>query len=240
MSTLLSPLRKMLRRKTDPVQLLARLAPAGLGLHRLVHVGAHLGQERHRYEALGYRDILWIEGAPDVHARLAESLAAHQQERARQGLAKVQHRSVCALLTDRDGDEAALREFSNDGMSSSIFAATATLKERWPELGETGRLQTARTRTLDGLLAELGLGPVDLLVVDVQGAELLVLKGAVQTLAQVKAVVSEVSTQALYDGGVLFDELRDFLRGHGFEAMSAPRRHGDMLFVHTQRTGIRP
>lgn len=237
---MLQQLRKMLRRKADPVQLLARLAPAGLQLTRLVHVGAHLGQERHRYEALGYRHILWVEGSQSVHARLAESLARHVAERAQAGAAVVEHRSACALLTNREGDEVPLREYSNDGMSSSIFSATDTLRERWPELHETGRLQATRTRTLDGLLAELGFGPVDTLVVDVQGAELLVLEGARATLGQVKAVVSEVSTQPLYEGGVLFPELCAFMRSQGFEPMSVPRRHGDMLFVHPQRTGIRP
>ena len=230
----------MLRRKTDPVQLLARQAPAALGLARLVHVGAHLGQERHRYEALGYRQMLWVEGSQSVHERLAQLLAQHMADRAAKGLPHVEHRSVCALLTDRDGDEAALREFSNDGMSSSIFAATYTLKARWPDLHETGRLQATRTRSLDGLLDELGFGDVDTLVVDVQGAELLVLRGAVRTLSTVKAVVSEVSTQPLYAGGVLYPELAAFLQAHGFVSMSVPRRHGDMLFVHPQRTGIRP
>lgn len=231
---------KILRRKADPLGLLARVAGPGLTLNSLVHVGAHLAQERHAYEALGYKRMLWIEAAVDVHARLAESLAGHMAQRRAASLPEVQHHTTCALLTDREGEEVALREFSNDGMSSSIFAATSTLTQRWPELSETGRLQTARTRTLDGLLADLGFGAVDVLVVDVQGAELLVLKGATHTLAQVKAVVSEVSTQALYEGGVLFAELREYLRGHGFEAMSTPRRHGDMLFVHTQRTGIHP
>lgn len=231
---------KILRRKADPLGLLARTARPGLELASLVHVGAHLAQERHAYEALGYRRMLWIEGASDVHARLAESLAEHVAQRRAAGRAEVQHETACALLTDRDGDEVALREFSNDGMSSSIFAATGTLKQRWPDLAETGRLEPARSRTLDTLLAERAFGAVDVLVVDVQGAELLVLKGATQTLGQVKAVVSEVSTQALYEGGVLFDELRAFLHSHGFEPMSVPRRHGDMLFVHPQRTGIRP
>lgn len=233
-------LRKILRRKADPLALLACTGRLGLELASLVHVGAHLAQERHAYEALGYRRMLWIEGANDVHARLAESLAEHMAQRRAAGQPEVLHETACALLTDRDGDEVALREFSNDGMSSSIFAATGTLKQRWPDLAETGRLQPARSRTLDTLLAERGFGSVDVLVVDVQGAELLVLKGATHTLAKVKAVVSEVSTQALYEGGVLFDELRAFLRSHGFEPMSVPRRHGDMLFVHPQRTGIRP
>lgn len=237
---LLTSLKKVARRKTDPVQLLHRLAPAGVVLSRLVHVGAHLAQERQRYEALGYRRILWVEGARDVHARLAESLAAHAAERARQGQPPVEHLTACELLTDREGDEVTLREFSNDGMSSSIFSATETMKARWPEVRETGRRESIRSRTLDGLLHDMAFGPVDTLVLDVQGAELLVLRGAARTLAQVKAVVSEVSTQPIYDGGVLFPELRDFLRLHGFESMSAPRRHGDMLFVHTDRSGIRP
>jgi len=236
----LRSLRRLLRRKTDPLRLLARKAPPGLRLRTLVHVGAHLGQERHAYEALGYTDMLWIEGSARVHAQLAESLAAHVAERKAAGVSDLRHQTVCALLAAREGEELALREFSNDGMSSSIFGATAALRERWPAVRETGREERVRTRTLDGLLAELGFGPVDLLVVDVQGAELLVLQGAERTLGQVKAVVSEVSSQPFYDGGVLFPQLQAFLLERGFEAMSAPRRHGDMLFVHPQRAGFGP
>jgi FkbM family methyltransferase len=237
---MLSHLRKVLRRKSDPVQLLARLAPAGLALERLVHVGAHLGQERHRYEALGYIKVLWIEGSQSVHDRLVKSLAEHTAERIATGQPEVEHISVCALLTDRDGDTAVLREFSNDGMSSSLFAATDTLKARWPDLHETGQHQTTLSRTLDGLLNDLQFGNVDTLVVDVQGAELLVLRGSLRTLSNVKAVISEVSTQPLYAGGVLFPELAAFLQAQGFLPMSVPRRHGDMLFVHPERTGIHP
>ena len=236
----LRALRRLLRRKADPLRLLARKAPPGLQLRTLVHVGAHLGQERHGYEALGYRDMLWIEGSERVHAQLAESLAAHVAERRAAGVTDLRHQTVRALLAAREGEELALREFSNDGMSSSIFGATDTLRERWPAVHETGREERVRTRTLAGLLAELGFGPVDVLVVDVQGAELLVLQGAERTLQQVKAVVSEVSTRPFYDGGVLFPQLRAFLSEHGFEAMSAPSRHGDLLFVHPQRSGVRP
>jgi FkbM family methyltransferase len=236
----LRSLRRLLRRKTDPLRLLARKAPPGLRLRSLVHVGAHLGQERHAYEAMGYRNMLWIEGSERVHAQLAESLAAHVAERRAAGLTDLHHQTLRALLASRDGEELALREFSNDGMSSSIFSATDTLRERWPALRETGREERVLTRTLDGLLAELGFGPVDVLVVDVQGAELLVLQGARSTLGQVKAVVSEVSTRPFYNGGVLFPQLQAFLHESGFEAMSTPRRHGDMLFVQPQRAGFGP
>ena len=60
---------RVLRRRADPVMLLKRIAAPNLELRTLVHVGAHLAQEREKYEACGYRDILWIEGSPDIHDR---------------------------------------------------------------------------------------------------------------------------------------------------------------------------
>jgi FkbM family methyltransferase len=236
MKLLPQSLRKALRRKADPLGLLVVESRGRPPATRVVHVGAHLAQERGYYESLGFKEILWIEGSPSVHARLERTLAEHQAS----GRAKAQHRSVCALCTDRDGDLLGLRQFSNDGMSSSIFAAGAALRERWPQVQETGASEQVPSSTLDALLQRLDCPAPDVLIVDVQGAELLVLQGAAQTLARVRAVVSEVSTQALYEGGVLYPELAAFLAGHGFVPMSVPRRHGDMLFVHPQRAGMQP
>lgn len=233
-------LRQALRRTRKPLGLLARHAPSSLELRTVVHVGAHLGQERHRYEELGYRDILWIEASESVHAELATILSSHMAELKAAGVTSVRHRSVCALMTDTDGAEVALREFSNHGASSSIFSSTNAMRARWPEVRETGRTELYRTQTLDALLDGLGFGQVDLLVADVQGAELLVLKGAQRTLATAKAVICEVSTTPLYEGGVLYPELAAFLEAHGFEPMSTPRFHCDMLFVHPGRAGFRP
>ncbi|MCC9656895.1 FkbM family methyltransferase [Rhodopirellula halodulae] len=215
---------KYSRRKIDPIDLLQRLTE-GKGEYRsLVHVGAHLGQERSNYESKGYRKILWIEGSEEIHAKLASLLLKHD--------GPAEHSTACALLSDRDGDELGLRCFSNDGMSNSIFAPADQLKQRWPTVQETGEVEVQRSVTLDRLLADTPFSQnCDVLVVDVQGAELLVLKGGLATLQRVKAVVCEVSTVPYYDGGVLFDELNQFMESHGFQAMSTPRRHGDMLFM---------
>jgi hypothetical protein len=65
----------------------------------------------------------------------------------------------------------------------------------------------------------------------VQGAELLVLRGGQSVLGQAKAVVVEVSRRRFYEGGVLYPELRRYLKAHGFyEAQRAPR-HGDQLYL---------
>ena len=225
---MINQIRKYLRRKVDPVDLLHRIAPQSLSLKTLVHVGAHLAQEIEQYESHGYQRIMWIEASAQVHANLVDKLNRHE--------GTAEHFTKCALLTDQDGDEVELREFSNDGMSSSIFSPTDNLSARWPDVTETGQTETIRSSTLDTLLADTPFADAcDLLVVDVQGAERLVLQGAAKTLANANAVICEVSTVPYYEGGVLFDELADLLKTHGFGPMATPRRHGDMLFMRSNQ-----
>ena len=223
--------RKMIRRKVNPVSLLHTLNPSGSPLRKLIHVGAHMGQERHLYESCGYDEVLWIEGSPSVHARLTESLNEHTNGT---GVSEsgTRHHSVCSILSEKSGEDIKLLEFSNDGESSSMFPPTSETQKRWPHVTTTGRNEVVRSRTLDEVAEECGiLQSADVLIVDVQGAELLVLKGADQVLRNVKAVISEVSTVPYYDGGVLFPELNSFLETKGFCSMSVPRKHGDMLFL---------
>ena len=226
-SPLLNFIRMYLRRKKEPLQLLRRLAPTDLKLETLVHVGAHLAQERHLYEKCGFKSVLWIEGSPEVYARLSKVLEQHN--------GAAEHEARCALLTERDGDEVSLLAFSNDGLSSSIFSPTSELRKRWPHVDVTGAAESVVSRTLDTLLSGTAFANrCDVLVVDVQGAELLVLKGAESTIAMANAVIVEISTRPFYDGGVLYPELKAFLESRGFTAMAAPCRHGDMLFLRNE------
>lgn len=82
-----------------------------------------------------------------------------------------------------------------------------------------------------------GFENADLVAADVQGAELMVLKGATSLLATAKAVIVEVSLQRFYDGGVLQPELRAFLRQHGFIEVRRPPNHGDQLFLRKSLFG---
>ena len=56
-----------------------------------------------------------------------------------------------------------------------------------------------------------------LLKLDVQGYELNVLRGAIETLKSCAYVYAECSEVALYDGQALRSEVEAFLRGHGFK-----------------------
>lgn len=219
-----------LEKPRDPLVLLREGLCDRLGLKTAIHVGAHFGEERDAYEALGLTDVLWVEASRSVYQELVERLAKPTGRSTR-------HVAVNSFASEKAGDEVVLRQFSNEGASSSIFPATALFRETWPQVSETGGSEEVGTDTLDHIAMVNGFQNADLLAADVQGAELMVLKGATSLLATAKAVIVEVSLQRFYDGGVLQPELRAFLRQHGFIEVRRPPNHGDQLFLRKSLFG---
>lgn len=106
-------------------------------------------------------------------------------------------------------------------MCSSLYPPNEDLLCRFNDLGEVASLDhTTRiqTTTLDQYCAENNISGVDFLQVDVQGADLLVLKGAQQILdSSTLAVQVEVEFQELYSGQPLFADLDTWMRAQGFK-----------------------
>jgi FkbM family methyltransferase len=104
----------------------------------------------------------------------------------------------------------------NFPMTSSLFEPNTPLLAKFQNLEnlvQVVRVCPAETKRLDDLAETAG---VDLLKLDVQGAELLVLQGAVERLKGVLVVHTEVEFVPLYKHQPLFAEIDAFLRGHGF------------------------
>lgn len=78
-----------------------------------------------------------------------------------------------------------------------------------------------RLTTLDTLMAEAQWkDKVDLLKIDVQGAELLTLRGAESTLPRVRFLLTEVSFAPHYEGACVFAQVYNFLTERGFRLFS--------------------
>jgi len=69
---------------------------------------------------------------------------------------------------------------------------------------------------LDDLCAEQGIATIDLIWMDLQGAELLALQSAGTLLDKVRYIYTEISHRPIYSGQCLFDEVDAFLTGRGF------------------------
>ncbi len=207
--------------------LMQRLAPVDL----IVHVGAHWAEDAAFYEACGARTVVWIEADPDTYTGLRQALA-------RRGGA-TRHLTENALVSATAGEVAAFHRFNGDGSSSSMHTSTTTYRTRFPDSQETGEVLQLRTRTLPEILAghdvEVAAATRPMLVVDVQGHELAVLRGLGRGLAAFSLCKCEVSRVAMYEGGAMFTEIDAHMKASGFRLAShryiQVPRHGDVLYL---------
>lgn len=87
--------------------------------------------------------------------------------------------------------------------------------------------------TADKWFQSVGEPTIDLLWLDLQGAELGVLKKGLNMLEHTKVIHIEVSRKPLYAGGVTYKEIRRFLESLGFKQrkLRMPVRSGNAIFV---------
>jgi FkbM family methyltransferase len=185
----------------------------------LIHVGANIGQEREIYAAQGL-EVLWIEPIPQTFAQLQENIRGFAHQEAVQG-----------LVTDRDDSEYEFFVSDNGGESSSILPMEQHA-QMWPEVSIVGSIMT-RSVTLPTLLRreKMDLASYQALVLDTQGSELLVLKGAEEIIEQFRFIKIEVPDFQAYRGCVVDRELSAYMNAHGFREMARER------FGHVQGVG---
>lgn len=209
----------------------------------VVHVGAHFGEEAARYEWWGARRVVWIEAEPVIFKELKRRIDNRRDavpgllQRMRV-LPPTRHILINALVGDADGGSADFHLFNNEGASNSMFKMMRGEGDKFASVLETGEVLRLPVNTLDTTLKAAGVEPgsVGVLVLDVQGAELMCLKGAAQTLASARYLEAEVSVRPVYDGGVLLSELEPWLEQRGFARRTRLRKeHMDAIFVRSGR-----
>lgn len=169
----------------------------------VVHVGASDGQERGTYAERGLY-VLWVEPIPQVYERLLLNISGDRRQTA-----------LCSLVTDRDGQTVTLNVASNNGKSSSIFQL-ADHEKIWPDVSFIGAIEKTSV-TLDTIMAGAAQNKYDALVLDVQGAELLVLRGAEQCLQNFRYVRCEAWNFEAYKGCCRLSDIVDHLTHRGFK-----------------------
>ena len=95
--------------------------------------------------------------------------------------------------------------------ASSLFKATGN----YPHEKYVQDEIKVKCHRLDTIIKN-GIPPPDLIWMDLQGAELLALKGLGESINTVKLIYTEVSYQEMYSGQVLYNELNRFLTGNQF------------------------
>ena len=170
----------------------------------IIHVGANEGQERDLY-AEHNLSVLWVEALPTVYAILDANLTTYPRQRA-----------VQALVTDKAGQRHIFHVSSNIAASSSIYNF-ALHRDIWPDVVFTHDVELI-SDTLDAIIKRQEFRKsADALVMDVQGAELLVLLGAEKLVKQVRYIKTEAADFNSYEGGTNVNELIVHLTKCGFD-----------------------
>lgn len=100
-----------------------------------------------------------------------------------------------------------------------------------------------KTITLNSLIKQDFLQHnFELLVLDTQGAELKILKGSDKLLENpIRYIYTEISEEALYEGGCTFEEITEFLKPYGFKLKNMFLNHknwGNAFYIKEYLTEI--
>lgn len=163
----------------------------------IVDVGANEGEwSQHAHS-------LW----PGATILMLEADSQHEKS-LREGAEKIHGSVTIGVFSSKEGD------------TVDFYAGGDTGNSMFKENSEhfTNDVPVRKTTlTIDGVVRRSGVGkPVDILKLDIQGAELLALQGATKVLSEATFVQVEASTIVYNDGAPCHFQVEAFLREKGF------------------------
>ena len=171
-----------------------------LNIDNIAQFGAHLGQEINILMNIANNKIYLFEPQKDIFEKLITKTS--------------QHENIFAFnygLGSEKSNKYLFVDLENEGQSASIFEPKEHLNI-FPNINfDLENKKEIKIETFDSLNLR-----VDLICIDIQGAELDALKGAANSLQFTKCLTVEVSRDELYKNQPLLKEIDDFLNKKNF------------------------
>jgi len=166
----------------------------------VLHVGANNGREAALYQSFNL-SVLWIEPIPEIYKELKKQISKLENQIA-----------LNELIVDEDGKEYMFNIANNNGASSSLFDFSGH-KDIWPDVKFIGSMPLNGI-SLGTLYDRKKIEPnkYQVLVIDVQGSELLVLQGAREWLSEFEFIHLEVANFDSYKNGCTTTDIEAFMR----------------------------
>ena len=185
----------------------------------IIHMGAHRGGEAPIYDWFQKKTI-WIEANPKIIPDLKDNISQYPHQ-------KVVH----ALIGEKDDENFEFYISNNDAASSSIYQFG---KDNADQNLKMENKINIKSQKFDSIIEKekIEISDYNFWVIDLQGSELLALKGALKSLKKCKSILVEISKNEYYLDAVKWDELKSFLNENNFFQKWEPiEAHTDVLFV---------
>jgi FkbM family methyltransferase len=124
-------------------------------------------------------------------------------------------------------------EWNYGNKSSSLLGPAIGIEKEYAWLAFKEKIKVERKR-LDGFCRDMKIDTIDFIHMDVQGAELHVLRGAGEFLHRIRLIWLEVENVELYASQPLKQEVQEFMKEHGFIKLkdTVDSVSGDQLYIN--------
>jgi FkbM family methyltransferase len=204
----------------DPFEIYNIISSNNIHICGVFHIGAHECEELYFYNTLGLdnTDVLWIEAIPSKVDKAMQ-----------RGIPNMYN----AVITDKD-DEDIVFNISNNGQSSSVLEF-GTHSQEHPDCVYVDKIQQ-QSITIDTFFQRnnIDASKYNFWNFDIQGAELMALKGAIQSIQHAELLYLEVNEKELYKNCGLIDEIDMFLSIYNFKRVltrMTPHGWGDAIYI---------
>jgi hypothetical protein len=199
------------------------LSKNDIKINGVFHIGANNCEEMSAYNELSIQkeNVIWIDAIPEKVIECTEK-----------GMPNVYN----AIITDKDFEDVVFN-ISNNSLSSSVLEFGTHLIEH-PHVHYVEK-RNGKTITIDTFfkIINIDASNYDFWNFDIQGAELLALKGGTKSIPHAKAIYLEVNEKELYKNCGLIEEIDAFLAEYNFERVlteMTPHGWGDALYIKTR------
>ncbi len=194
----------------------------------IIHIGGHTGEESEVYENIGIKNIVWVEAIEAKYLQIVNKVRNFPMNFV-----------VNKVVSDKDNEMVNFHQTDNFA-SSSIFPL-GTHKHHHPKVSVV-EITEVKTTSLDTIMdhklkaafqiAGRKVEDFDTLNLDIQGAELLALKGYSKNLKNIDWIYTEVNEEHLYEGCCLMGELDEYLSEFSrVETQMSSHMWGDALYI---------
>ena len=190
----------------------------GLNIKGIIHIGAHHGQEYTSYIKGGIINIMFFEPATANFKIL--------KDRVNKGV-----KLFNLALGNETGEREMYIETANEGMSNSMLKPGTHLIH-YPHITFDKR-ETVKIDKLDNINFDRQL--YNMINIDVQGFELEVFRGAIESLKYIDIIYTEVNTEEVYKGCPLISDIDTFLGKMCFHRIAESFKYspawGDAIYI---------
>jgi FkbM family methyltransferase len=184
----------------------------------IIHIGAHYGNEVDSYIQQNVPKVVFFEPLQSNFSILESNIQKYSDR-------VIAHKVALGNTNGR----AIMNISSNDAQSSSILNPKVHLQAH-PEVSFNGT-EEVELKKLD----DYQYSDYNFMVIDVQGYELEVLKGSIETLKNIDYLYCEVNQDEVYEGNALIGDIDSFLSEYSFKRVETEWWHtqvwGNALYI---------